>query len=97
MCPPASHLVSRSAHTCTWGWLDGTFRRRLQTNYPWICLVFVLGSYTPKAQPMDAGIIAKLKGKLRAHYSGWVISLTRDQLENGIQPEEVKIPMDIPT
>ena len=48
-------------------------------------------------QPDLEAELEGLKGKLRAHYSAWVISLTRDQLANGIQPEEVKIPMDIPT
>ena len=46
---------------------------------------------------MDAGIIAKIKGKLRKLYGSWVIKLTQEQILKGIAPEAIKVPADIPT
>jgi len=61
---------------CWWGWLDASFRDFVKQSYPWIRLLFVPAGCTPVAQPMDAGIIAKVKGILRAFYGvGLVILL----------------------
>ena len=46
---------------------------------------------------MDAGIIAKIKGKLRKFYSSWVTGLTREQIGKRVKAEEIKIPADVPT
>ena len=57
----------------------------------------VPASCTPVGQPMDAGIIAKIKGKLRALYGAWVVSLTQEQIAKGTPPSEIKVPADVPT
>ena len=80
-----------------YGWLDAGFKAFLADNYSWIRLLYVPGSCTPKGQPMDAGIIAKIKGKLRTHYNKWVVHLTLTHLGNGGEPEGLKIPSDWPT
>ena len=49
------------------------------------------------AQPMDRGVIAKLKAIVRKMYNTWVISLVTGQLGAGKLPSEVKVPADIPT
>ena len=61
-------------------------------KYPWIRLLFVPARCTPVAQPMDAGIIAKIKGLLRKLYGAWVVFLTQEQLKKGTKPEEIKVP-----
>ena len=80
-----------------WGWIDPKFKAWLASTYPWIKLLFVPGSCTPVAQPMDAGIIAKIKGKLRKYYGKWAMALTAAQLNAGKDPTEVRVPMDVPT
>ena len=82
---------------CRYGWIDQGFKNFIANKYPWIRLLFVPASCTPVAQPMDAGIIAKIKGKLRKLYGMWVVTLTRDQLKNNVPPEKIKIPADVPT
>ena len=79
-----------------WGWLDADFKKWLTDTHPWIHLVFVPPRCTPVGQPMDAGIIAKLKGLLRKKYGTWVLELTVGQLKDGIKPEAVTIPTDVP-
>ena len=46
---------------CWWGWLDADFLHWLKATYPWIRLIFVPPSCTPIGQPMDAGVIAKVR------------------------------------
>ena len=46
---------------------------------------------------MDAGIIAKIKGKLRKLYGSWVCTLVQEQLKNGRAPEDIKVPADVPS
>ena len=82
---------------CWWGWLDANFRAWLAAEYPWIRLLFVPAACTPVAQPMDAGIIAKIKGILRRLYGAWVVMITQEQIKAGVKPEEIKVPMDVPT
>ena len=43
------------------------------------------------------GIIAKIKGYLRRRYSKWACDRTIEQLGNGCETSEVKIPSDVPT
>ena len=50
---------------CWWGWLDPEFREWLKLNHPYVLLLFVPASCTPIGQPIDAGIIAMIKGSLR--------------------------------
>ena len=50
---------------------------------------------TPVAQPMDAGIIAKLKALLRKRYQAWVIKQTVDQITSGKDPSEIIISSDV--
>ena len=75
-CKPFGQQICILIIDCWWGWLDSSFRSWLKEKYPWIRLVFVPANCTPIAQPMDAGIIAKLKGKLRKLYGSWVCDLT---------------------
>ena len=82
---------------CWWGWLDADFKSWLAATYPWIRLLFVPAACTPVAQPMDAGIIAKIKGILRRLYGAWVVMITQEQIKAGVKPEEIKVPMDVPT
>ena len=42
-------------------------------------------------------IIAKLKGVLRKCYSKWACDFTMEQIGNGIEPSNIKIPSDVPT
>ena len=45
---------------------------------------------------MDAGIIAMIKGLLRKYYGAWVVSLTRQPLEEEDKsPSDIKIPNDV--
>ena len=89
-----------------WGWLEGKakkhrasaeFKSWLTKTYPWIRLIYVPAGCTPVAQPMDAGIIAKLKALLRKRYQAWVIKQTVDQITSGKDPSEIIIPSDVPT
>ena len=79
------------------GWCFMGFPAWMRQQYPWIKLVYVPPRCTPIAQPMDRGIIAKLKGFLRARYSKWACNLTVTQLNAGTATCDVKIPSDIPT
>ena len=90
----------------SWGWLEGKgaktrppakFVSWLRENYPWIRLNYVPAGCTPKAQPMDAGIIAKIKGVLRKYYGKWAVNLTVEQLNTGKDPSEIRVPSDVPT
>ena len=56
---------------------------------PWLRLIYVPACCTPVAQPMDAGIIAILKGHLRKLYGKWVVQLTVNQLARGVRHEGV--------
>lgn len=96
-CQPYGTQVCVVIVDCWYGWIDPGFKNFVEQKYPWIRLIFVPASCTPVAQPMDAGIIAKLKGKLRKQYGAWAVKFTQDQLSAGIKPEEVKLPTDIPT
>ena len=80
---------------CWWGWLDAGFRNYVKSNYPWIRLIFVPARCTPKAQPMDGGVIAKIKAILRKSYSKWAVDLTVEHLNKGGAPSEVKVPTDV--
>jgi hypothetical protein len=82
---------------CWYGWIDEGFRAWVRENYDWIRLVYVPAACTPKAQPMDAGIIAKIKAIMRKFYGTWVCELTQDQINNGIEPSLIKVPNDVPT
>ena len=62
---------------------------------PWIRLIYVPAGCTPVAQPMDAGIIAKLKALLRKRYQAWVIKQTVDQITSGKDPSEIIISSDV--
>lgn len=96
-CKPYGEQVCVLIVDCWWGWLDAAFKEWMKSKYPWIRLVFVPAACTPVAQPMDAGIIAKLKGKLRTLYGSWVCNLTQQQLRGGTKPEDIKVPADVPT
>ncbi len=82
---------------CWYGWLDAGFKAWVAEKYPWIRFIFVPAACTPVAQPMDAGIIAKIKGKLRKMYGSWVVKLTQEQIKNGVEPSAIKVPADVPT
>jgi hypothetical protein len=82
---------------CWWGWLDADFRVFVRNKFPYIRLLYVPAACTPVAQPMDAGIIAQIKGFLRRLYGRWACSLTVDQLTSGSKPTEIAIPSDVPT
>ena len=82
---------------CWYGWIDKGFKQWLSAKYPWLRLLFVPAACTPVAQPMDAGVIAKLKGFLRKLYGKWVIQLTIDQITRGVPHAEIKVPADVPT
>jgi hypothetical protein len=82
-----------------WGWMHEGFRAWLRRSYPWLLFLYVPAACTPIAQPMDMGIIAKLKAFLRTCYGGWACRLVTSQLcgEGAVQPEQVDIPHDLPT
>ena len=54
-----------------WGWLHDGFRSWLRQSYPWLLFLYVPAACTPIGQPMDMGIIAKIKAFLRAAYGRW--------------------------
>mmetsp|Transcript_24697 Transcript_24697/g.53271 ORF Transcript_24697/g.53271 Transcript_24697/m.53271 type:complete len:211 (+) Transcript_24697:158-790(+) len=78
------------------GWML-IFANYVEANYPYIRLLYVPAACTPVAQPMDAGIIAKRKGLLRALFGRWACDLTVSQLKANVQPDAVNIPTDVPT
>eukprot|EP00967_Tisochrysis_lutea_P030128 scaffold35316_cov26-Tisochrysis_lutea.AAC.1 len=78
-----------------WGWLDKRLAAWVKTTYPWIRFLYVPAACTPVAQPMDAGIIAKMKGLLRAKYSHWACRVTREQIEGGSEPSKIRLPTDV--
>ena len=81
-----------------WGWLHEGFRTWLRRSYPWLLFLYVPASCTPIGQPMDMGIIAKLKAFLRACYGRWACCLVTSQLvREGVMQPEVDIPHDLPT
>ena len=59
---------------------------------PWLRLIYVPACCTPVAQPMDAGIIAILKGHLRKLYGKWVVQLTVNQLARGVRHAGRRVP-----
>ena len=75
---------------CWYGWLE--IIPWIKVKYPWIRVIVVPASCTPVAQPMDRGIIAKLKALLRKIYNKWVIWLVTMQLDAGTAPNAVKVP-----
>jgi hypothetical protein len=82
---------------CWFGWIDSDFRAWIRRVYPFIRLVFVPAACTPVGQPMDAGIIAKMKSRLRRMYGAWVVELTRKQLDDGVHASAIQVPTDVPT
>eukprot|EP00732_Lithocolla_globosa_P002205 Lithocolla_globosa_v1_NODE_1379_length_2620_cov_34.296686.p6 type:complete len:103 gc:universal NODE_1379_length_2620_cov_34.296686:1868-2176(+) len=70
-----------------WGWLDQEFRDHVKTNYPWLKLIYVPADCTPVAQPVDLGLAAWLKARLRKFYGIWVAGVVRDQIVNGVSPD----------
>mmetsp|Transcript_8263 Transcript_8263/g.16475 ORF Transcript_8263/g.16475 Transcript_8263/m.16475 type:complete len:361 (-) Transcript_8263:30-1112(-) len=76
---------------CWWGWLDQGFRRHVKENYTWLRMLFVPGACTPKGQPMDAGVVAMVKGVLRQKYGDWVAQLVMDHLGLGKEPGDFKL------
>ena len=97
LCKPFGEQVCVLIVDCWWGWLDASFRDFVKRTYPWIRLLFVPAGCTPVAQPMDAGIIAKVKAMLRKMYGRWACDLAVAQIEGGSQPEDVKIPNNVKT
>ena len=95
-CKPFGEQVCVLIVDCWYGWLDVGFRAWVATKYPWIRLIFVPAACTPKAQPMDAGIIAKIKGILRRLYGKWVCDLVQEQFKNGTKPEDINVPNTVP-
>ena len=96
-CKPFGTQVCVLIVDCWWGWLDAELKQWMRTKYPWLRLLFVPAACTPVAQPMDAGIIAKIKGKLRTLYGKWVVGLTQEQIKQGVSHEKINIPADVPT
>jgi hypothetical protein len=82
---------------CWYGWIDAGFKEWLSARYPWLRLIFVPAACTPVAQPMDAGIIAKIKGVMRKLYGTWAVFLTQEQIKKGVNPNEIKVPADVQT
>ena len=100
-CKPFREQICILILDCWWGWLDAGFRSWVKTKYPWIHLIFVPAGCTPVAQPMDSGIIAKVKAILRRHYGRWVMSLVKQQLLSQSppcsDPGAVEVPADVQT
>ena len=94
-CKPFGEQICVLIIDTWWGWLN--IVPWVKQKYPWIRLIFVPASCTPVAQPMDRGVIAKLKAIVRRMYNSWVISLVTAQLGAGKAAGEVKVPSDIPT
>ena len=78
---------------CWWGWL-GEFKVWCQQQYPFIKFVYVPPVCTPRGQPMDAGIIAKTKGKGRQLHGRWATQYTLAQLNSGVNPSDIRLPLD---
>tara|TARA_B110001450_G_C17456802_1_gene414415 strand:+ start:109 stop:525 length:417 start_codon:yes stop_codon:yes gene_type:complete len=57
---------------CWWAHFDAHFLQWVKVKYAWLRILFVPKGCTPVAQPMDLGIIAKIKGWLRRKYSAYV-------------------------
>ena len=85
ICKPFGEQVCVVIADCWWGWLDADFKSWVHATYPWIRLIFVPAACTPVAQPMDAGVIAKVKGLLRKQYGTWACNLTQEQVCSGFQ------------
>lgn len=97
LCKPFGEQICVLILDCWWGWLDKGFLDYVKAKYPWIRVLYVPAACTPVAQPMDAGIIAKIKGLLRRAYGRWACELTVSQIKGGTPPKEVKIPADVKT
>ena len=82
-----------------WGWLHEGFREWLRRSHPWLLFLYVPASCTTIGQPMDMGVMAKLKAYLRQCYGRWASCLVTSQLlgEGAVPPEQVDIPRDLPT
>jgi hypothetical protein len=93
-CKPFGEQICVLIVDAWWGWHH--IAPWIKQKYPWIRLIFVPGRCTPVAQPMDAGVIAKLKGIVRRMYNSWVISLVIAQLKFKAA-EQVTVPSDVPT
>ena len=93
-CKPFGEQICILIVDAWWGWYH--IAPWIKQKYPWIRLVFVPAKCTPVAQPMDAGVIAKLKGIVRRMYNTWVISLVTAQLKIKAA-ENVNVPADVPT
>ena len=82
-CKPFGEQVCVIILDCAWMWGDAGFVAWLRAAYPWIRRVYVPGRRTPVAQPCDAGLIAKIKGKIRRSFAGWIMTQTTRQLDAG--------------
>jgi len=80
-----------------YGWIDHGFRAWLKKEYAWIKLLYVPPACTPIGQPMDAGIIAKMKAQLRASFGKWALDSTWNQLARGVLPEDVRLDLGFKT
>mmetsp|Transcript_33951 Transcript_33951/g.107875 ORF Transcript_33951/g.107875 Transcript_33951/m.107875 type:complete len:207 (-) Transcript_33951:19-639(-) len=80
-----------------WGWLCPSFKAHLRRTYPWIRVVYVPASCTPVGQPMDAGIIAMIKGEMRRLFSSWSLTHVLDQLNKGVANCDIFLDLSLPT
>ena len=97
LCKPFGEQICILLLDCWWGWLDKGFLDLIKAKHPWIRVLFVPAACTPVAQPMDAGIIAKIKGYLRRLYGRWACDATISQIKGGTEPKDVKIAADVKT
>ena len=84
-CKPYGEQVCILVVDAWYGWLNESFRQWVARKYPWIRLIFVPASCTPVAQPMDRGVIAKIKGVLRRLYGSWVVALVHCSSRSGTE------------
>lgn len=94
-CKPFGEQICVLILDTWWGWYH--IVPWVKQKYPWIRLIFVPAGCTPVAQPMDRGVIAKLKAIVRRMYNSWVIGLVTAQLKAGKPAGEVKVPAGDPT
>ena len=72
------------------------FQDYVYKHYPWLKLVYVPGACTDLVQPVDRGMVAYMKAKMRQHYTNKISADVVRELRAGRAPTDFKLDLGAP-